>query len=71
MEIIKEVTIKLTPNDIKELIIDLAYKNGVAISSSSISFQINQHFIGEADLKEYTFDGALCKGQEIINPNHL
>jgi len=65
MEIIKEVTIKLTPNDIKELIIDLAYKNGVAISSSSISFQINQHLLGDI------LEGAICKGKEIINPNHL
>jgi hypothetical protein len=63
MEITREVIMKLTAEDIKELIIDHAYKNGV--TTSSISFQINQHLLGDI------LEGAICKGKEIINPNRL
>jgi hypothetical protein len=63
MEITREVIMKLTAEDIKELIIDHAYKNG--ISTASISFQINQHLLGDI------LEGAICKGKEIIYPNCL
>lgn len=60
MDIHKKITIKISPNELKDIIIDYLIEHGYNVMDSDINFHVSTHLegygVGEHEVK--SFDGC-------------